>query len=211
MKKWLLAALVVSLVAGTAFWRRASVDPSLVATARKGPLTAQLTTSGILKPMQSITYRSPLAGREAEITELAAEGTRVNEGDLLVRLDTTDLQREGARARQDVRQSQVDLQVAEIEHQEAGAAVRSVAEGEGALGVEEARARLQAVQKKVERLRHEHEQLKPLLEKGFITREELKRTADELRDFRFASGERRPVGDRLHRPEDAAHRELRGQ
>ena len=180
MKKWLLAALIVSLLGGSAFWRRASVDPSLVAEVRRGPLTAQLTTSGILKPIQSITYRSPLAGREAEITELVAEGTRVNEGDLLVRLDTTDLQREVERARQEVRQSHVDLQVAEIERQEADAAVKSVADGEGALGVEEARARLQAAQKKVERLRQEHEQLKPLMEKGFITREELKRTSDEL-------------------------------
>ena len=51
-------------------------------------------------------------GRDAEITELVAEGTRVNEGDLLVRLDTTDLQREIERVRQEVRQSQVDLQVA---------------------------------------------------------------------------------------------------
>ena len=180
MKKWLLVALAASLVASTAFWRRASVDPALVADVRKGPLTAQLTTSGILKPIQSITYRSPLAGREAEIIELVPEGTRVNEGDLLVRLDTTDLQREVERARQEVRQSQVDLQVAEIDRQEADAAVKSVSEGEGALGVEEARARLQAAQKKVERLRQEHEQLQPLLEKGFITREELKRTSDEL-------------------------------
>src|SRR5207247_956960 len=61
LKKWLLAALIVSLLGGSAFWRRASVDPSLVAEVRRGPLTAQLTTSGILKPIQSITYRSPLA------------------------------------------------------------------------------------------------------------------------------------------------------
>jgi RND family efflux transporter MFP subunit len=173
-------AIVVALIAGAAFFRHASVDPSLVATARKGSLTAQLTASGILKPIQSITYRSPLAGREAEITELVAEGTRVNEGDLLVRLDTTDLQREIERVRQDVRQSQVDLQVADIDRQEAAAAVTSVAEGEGALGVEEARTRLQLAEKKAERLRHEHEQLLPLMEKGFITREELKRTADQL-------------------------------
>src|SRR5262245_62752496 len=122
----LLIAIAVCLLAGTAFWRRASVDPSLVATVRRGSLTAQLTTSGILKPIQSITYRSPLAGREAELTELVAEGTRVNEGDLLVRLDTTDLQREVDRVRQDVRQAHVDLQVAEIDRQAAAAAVNSV-------------------------------------------------------------------------------------
>jgi HlyD family secretion protein len=176
----LLMAVLVCLLAGTAFWRRTSVDESLAAAVTKGPLTAQLTTSGILKPIQSITYRSPLAGRETEIVELVAEGTRVSDGDLLIRLDTTELQREVERARQDVRQSQVDLQVAEIERQEAQAAVKSVAEGEGALTVEEARTRLQLAQKKVDRLRQEYDQLKPLIDKGFITREELKRTGDEL-------------------------------
>jgi len=172
--------VLVCLLAGTAFWRRTNVDESLTAAVTRGPLTAQLTTSGILKPIQSITYRSPLAGRETEIVELVAEGTRVNEGDLLLRLDTTELQREVERARQDVRQSQVDLQVSDIERQEAEAAVKSVAEGEGALTVEETRTRLQLAQKKVDRLRQEHEQLKPLMDKGFITREELKKTADEL-------------------------------
>src|SRR5262245_12179217 len=177
---WVSGAGVLLLVAGAWFSRRSSVDPALVATVRRGALTAQLTTSGILRPSESITYRSPLAGREAEIVELVAEGTRVNEGDLLVRIDTTDLQREVERARQEVRQAVVDVQVAEIERQEASAMMTSVAEGEGALGVEETRTRLQLAQKKVERLRQEQAQLQPLLAKGFITREELKRTVDEL-------------------------------
>jgi multidrug resistance efflux pump len=175
-----LAVLTCLLTGTTAFWRRARVDDSLAATVTKGPLTAQLTTSGLLEPSQSITYRSPLAGRETEILELVAEGTRVNEGDLLIRLDSTELQREVERARQEVRQSHVDLQVADIERREAEAAVTSVSEGEGALTVEETRTRLQLAQKKVDRLRQEYEQLRPLIEKGFITREELRKTADEL-------------------------------
>jgi HlyD family secretion protein len=181
--RWRIAAIAtvaVSLVAGFTWWRRATVDPPLVATVRKGALTAQLTTSGTLRPIQSITYRSPLAGRESEIVDLAPEGTRVNEGDLVARLDTTELQRDVERARQDVRQSQIDLQVSEIEREEAAAAVRSVAEGEGALGVEEARTRLQLAEKKAERLREEYQQLKPLLDKGFLTRDELKKTAEAL-------------------------------
>jgi HlyD family secretion protein len=175
-----LAVLACLLTGTAAFWRRARVDDSLAATVTKGPLTAQLTTSGLLEPSQSITYRSPLAGRDTEILELVAEGTRVNEGDLLIRLDTTELQREVDRARQDVRQSQVDLQVADIERREADAAVTSVSEGEGALTVEETRTRLQLAEKKADRLRQEYEQLRPLIDKGFITREELKKTGDEL-------------------------------
>lgn len=175
-----IAGAALVLVTAGAFWRRASVDPALVATVRRGALTAQLTTSGILEPSESITYRSPLAGRDAEIVELVAEGTRVNEGDLLVRIDTTDLQREVERVRQEVRQAVVDVQVAEIDRQEAAATMKSVAEGEGALSVEESRTRVQLATRKVQRLRQEQAQLAPLLQKGFITREELKRTTDEL-------------------------------
>ena len=176
----LSAAVLVSLLAGTAYWRPPAVDSSLTVTVRRGALTARLTTTGILKPARSITYRSPLAGREAEIIELAAEGMRVNEGDLIVRLDATDLQREVERARQDVRQSELEVQVAAIDRQEAEAALTAVSEGEGALTVDETRARLRAAEQKMERLREEFEQLKPLMEKGFMTRDELKKTADEL-------------------------------
>jgi HlyD family secretion protein len=176
----LLVAAAVCLLGGAAFWRRSPDRTSLVATVRRGSLTAQLTTTGILRPSQSITYRSPVAGREVEITELVPEGTRVSDGDLLVRLDTTELQREVERARQEVRQSQLDRQVAEIEREDAAAALQSVSEGEGALSVEEARTRLELADRKTKRLREEYQQLKPLIDKGVITREELQRTGDEL-------------------------------
>jgi HlyD family secretion protein len=174
------AAAAVCLLAGTAFWRRPAIDPSLTALVSRGSLTAELTVTGVLRPARSITYRSPLGGRESEIVDLAPEGTRVTEGDLLVRIDATELQREIDRARQEVRQSRLELEVAEIERREAEAALAGVSEGEGALTLEEVRTRLQLADKRVERLRREHDQLQPLLEKGFITREELKKTADEL-------------------------------
>jgi multidrug resistance efflux pump len=164
------------------YWVSAGADDGMVATVTKGELTARLTSSGTLKPIQSITYRSPIPGRDVEIRELAPEGSRVAAGDLLVRLDTTDLEIELARVRQEHRQAAMDLQVAEGEWDEAGAEVKAVTEGEGALTVEEARSTLARAQKKAERLRQEYEHLKPLLEKGFITRDELARTEDALEE-----------------------------
>lgn len=175
---------VVAVAAITLFvyWVRAGAEDSMVATVTRGELTARLTSSGTLKPIQSITYRSPIPGRDIEIRDLAPEGSRVDAGDLLVRLDTTDLDVELARVRQEHRQVLMDLQVAEGEFEEAGAEVKAVTEGEGALTVEEARSTLARAHKKTERLRKEYEHLKPLLDKGFITRDELARTEDQLEE-----------------------------
>ena len=166
--------------AGVGVWRGGAASDALAATVRRGTLTSTLTLAGVLKPAESITYHSPLGGREAEVMFLAPEGTRVNEGDLVVRLDTTEVERDLQRTAQELRQAQVDLQVADIEVQEARSVIASLESGEGFLSVEEARTRLDLAQRKVDRLREEHDQLRPLLEKGFITRDELKRTADEL-------------------------------
>jgi len=175
-----LALFAITALGAGVWWRLSAADRTLVATVHRGTLTALLTTTGTLKPIQSITYRSPLAGREAEIVELAPEGLHVEAGDLVAQLDTTELQRDLSRAKQDVQQARMDVVVAEIEKQEAEAAVKGVTDGEGALAVAEARTKLQAVERKAARLRQEYAQLAPLLERGFITREELKRTEDEL-------------------------------
>ena len=177
--KWSIAAVLSAALLVMALWR-SPADAPLTATVTRGELTATLTSSGTLKPIQSITYRSPIPGRDIEISELAPEGSKINEGDLLVRLDTTDLEVELARLRQELRQAQMDQQVAEGEWDEAGAEVKAVTEGEGALTVEEARTTLLRAQKKAERLREEYASLRPLLDKGFITRDELARTSDQL-------------------------------
>jgi HlyD family secretion protein len=172
--------LGVLFLTTTAFLRRSHVDRSLTAPVQRGDLSVTLSASGILKPAQSLTYRSPLAGREAEIVFLVPEGTRVNEGDLLARIDDTDVKKELERAVQEQRQAQLDLQIADVERQSGAAAIETLTEGEGALGVEEAQATLRRAERKVERLRAEHDGLKPLLEKGYITRDELERAAAEL-------------------------------
>ena len=177
-----LAAIAVGWLAGTALWGRSSVDPALVATAVRGDLTATVSTSGTLRPSASITYRSPLPGREVEIKELVAEGTRVKTGDVLIRFETAELDVERARADQEFRQAQIDFQAAAGEWEEAAADVKAVSEGEGALSVEEAQAARQRAEKKVERLREEVGRLKPLLDKGFMTREELAKTSDQLEE-----------------------------
>lgn len=174
-----ITAIAVVLIAVVALWSRTDVSSTLSAVATRGPLTVVLTTAGTLKPTESLTYRSPVIGRELEIAALAPEGSRVKAGDLLIRLNANELQRDADRARQELRQLQLDLQLAHGERQDAEGLVQSVTEGEGVLAVEEARTRLQLAQLKAERLRSEFEEYKPLMQKGFITREELARTESE--------------------------------
>jgi HlyD family secretion protein len=181
-RRWGTAVLVLAVgVAGLMWTRtgRGGNDTVTVAVSR-GNLEVRLTATGILRPLQSITYRSPLAGRETEVTFLVPEGTLVAEGDLLVRLDSVSVERELEGANRELRQALVDVQMAEIEWQEGQSAVDSLSEGEAALALEETRARLAAAERRTERLREEQKTLAPLLDKGFITKEELRRTSDEL-------------------------------
>lgn len=183
IRRWRLGAGIAAtalglLVAGA--WRAADGAPELAAPVIRGSLTATLLVSGTLKPIQVVTYRSPLVGREAEVVALVAEGTMVAEGDLVARLDTTAVEVELERARQEARQAEADLQVAEIDRDEADATAATTTDGEGALTVDEAQARLHAAERRAERLREEHAQLAPLLARGFITREELRKTQDAL-------------------------------
>jgi len=176
----IVVAVVVSASAIALYWRGGAVDNALTATVATGDIDLTLTVTGALRPAESMQYRSPLGTREAELVFLAAEGTRVGEGDLIARLDTADLERELARTRQELRQAQIEQQAAEIDWRSAQATVDSLSKGEGALSITEAQARVQASEKKAERLRAEVEADRPLLAKGYLTQEELNRAIDAL-------------------------------
>ena len=168
--------VVIASVLVLSVWPWASTGDGPSVTVRRGALVEYLSEQGTLRPAQSLVYRSPLNGREAEVVFLAPEGVRVGEGDLLVRLETSELEDELERAKQTLRQTRVDLQVSELERLTAAASLASIVDGEGALNVDESQTNLRLVERRVERLRGEYESLVPLLERGFITREELGRS-----------------------------------
>jgi multidrug efflux pump subunit AcrA (membrane-fusion protein) len=163
----------VLLLALALLFGRVRSDPALAATVGRGTLSVRLTESGVLKPASSMTYRSPLGGRESEIVFLVAEGTLVGEGDLLIRLDTTELERERVRAVRDLRQVEVDLKLAEAEREDGVSDVDSVVRGQRSLELEETRAQLALAERKAERLTKEHAQLESLRQRGFATQDEL--------------------------------------
>lgn len=182
IRRWHVGAAVALVVAAGIVSRFAShADEASTPTARvvRGQLAARLTAMGTLRPVESFTYHSPVPGRDVEILELAPEGSHVDTGDTLVRLDATDVERELVRARDEQRQAQIDLEVADGEWDEARAQLQAVTDGDGALTVAEARSRRQLAERRAARLAEEYAQLEPLLARGFITREELGRSASE--------------------------------
>lgn len=149
------------------------------ARVRRAALDVVLTESGVLRATDSATYRSPLEGRELEIVWLAPDGSEVQAGDLLVRLDTSGLETELVRALEAIEQVELELRAARVEREEAALALHGVTDGAGKLMVEEGRTELQLFENRALRLRTEHARLEPLLARGYITREEFDRAGLE--------------------------------
>lgn len=175
--------LLVLLTGGMSIFVDGSpVDGAFVATARRSTLVVALIESGVLRAADSVTYRSPLEGREVEVTWLAPEGAQVAVGDLLAQLDAAGLKTELERAVQSVRQIEMELQAAGVEREESALALKAVTEGAGALAVDEGRTELELARARALRLREDHDRMQPLLAKGYITREEFDRSALEVQE-----------------------------
>ncbi len=183
-----LALGVVLVVALTLVLRRPATPGAFATVAvTRGPLHVTLSEAGTLRPAQALTYRSRVPGREIEITWLAPEGSQVKDGDLLARLDTTELEGDLEKATQAVRQAQLDAQVAEAERQASSSALDALSGGRGALDADEAQFNLKIAEQKAERLKKEYEAFVPLLEKGFVTRDELDQAAQEAEQAQGAA------------------------
>jgi HlyD family secretion protein len=174
------ARLVVSVAAAAAlaaWWWRPAPAPRQPheAIVASGPMSVRLIESGTLRPSRSVTYRSPLEGREAEVTFLAPEGLQVQPGDLVARIDPTPLTRELERTEQALAQARLELRVMDDQLGELQAAVKVTEDGEDSLDVEEAAVALKLAERQLERARREVTELTPLLASGYITRDELDR------------------------------------
>lgn len=119
-KKWLwIVVAVVVLVAGVggyvAYQRavaaQAPQEPALqTATVTRGDIVLSALGSGTLLPEREIDLTFGTDGTVVEV--LVAVGDEVHEGDVLARLDTTNLERAVAQAQASLRQAQINLEQA---------------------------------------------------------------------------------------------------
>ncbi|HKS36855.1 MAG TPA: efflux RND transporter periplasmic adaptor subunit, partial [Verrucomicrobiae bacterium] len=114
--KWLL---VIAVVAGVAvavliYQRRSKEEPLDFKTTsvKKGEITQSVTANGALNPVRTVTVGSQISGT---ITELKVDfNSKVQQGDVLARIDPATYERALARADADLANSQAGLELAKF-------------------------------------------------------------------------------------------------
>jgi HlyD family secretion protein len=178
---------------------RSSQSAAPNAVAREGSLTETLVEPGTLSSARLLLYGSSIAGVQAKIAELVPEGRAVVPGDVLIRFDATTFEQNMAREEAALRQAQAELVRAREElrierirvegetsdaERQVGYARSDLAnqiDGKGRLAVAEVEAAEEDAAREVEHARTTYDDMKPMLERGFITRVELERAEQTLR------------------------------
>ncbi|HEX6324048.1 MAG TPA: efflux RND transporter periplasmic adaptor subunit [Vicinamibacterales bacterium] len=172
MKIAAAAALAAVLLGAAAFMKPRSLPAAAEAVAVRAPFAESLIESGTITAARMALYGAPLGSVPAKIVELVPEGTAVEAGDPLVRLDTTPLEQLLARERAALARAESELS----EHRDAlQLKVRTER-----LQLLEADAALAEAERDVARARAAVEDLRPMLVEGFITRPEFDRAGQAL-------------------------------
>jgi HlyD family secretion protein len=188
-----LAGLVIAAAVAAALLKDPVPPGIAVATVEEGPFKVTIVEAGTLQALRSITYASSIQSNQAKIIAMAPEGRLVQKGDLLLLFDAAPFEEEIRRsqallaqaeadlekARQDFKLQQIqnreDLASARQKVERSALELRDVQEGKGRVREEEAVAALANAERELQKAKTAHEDLKPLLNEGFITKQELER------------------------------------
>jgi HlyD family secretion protein len=192
-------AAVVLVVLAAAWLLRDPIPPGVAMfVVEEAPFDISVVESGTLQALRSVTYASTIQSNQAKIIAMVPEGKLVQKGDMLLLFDGAPFEEEIRRsqaqlslAEADVQKAQQDLKLQSIQNQEELAAAKQkversrleladVSEGKGRLREEEAAAAVGNAERDLEKAVGAHEDLKPLLAEGFITKQELDRAAQAV-------------------------------
>lgn len=129
LRRWSLVAVLGLAVLGGSFVAvraRAKppvIDESKLVTASRGELAIEIIEVGRIEPERRVELKSKVAGLVAEVR--VNEGDRVRAGDVLLRLDAVDYQREVARARTELARAKNAHDLAELRRARAKLGVAS--------------------------------------------------------------------------------------
>jgi HlyD family secretion protein len=187
------------LVAVPAYFLAGGVPAGIaLAEVKEGPFDLAIVEAGTLQALRSVTYASNIQSNQAKIIALIPEGKMVAKGDLLILFDGAPFEEDIRRGQAQLAQAQADLEKARqdlklqaIQNQEETAAARQkversdlelkdVLEGKGRLREEEATAAVANAERELKKAQGAHEDLRPLLAEGFITKQELERAEQAM-------------------------------
>ena len=194
------AVLGTMAVIGLAAWLLRNPIPPGIATmvVEEAPFDISVVESGTMQALRSVTYASTIQSNQAKIIALVPEGKLVQKGDMLILFDGAPFEEEIRRtqaqlslAQADIEKAQQDLKLQSIQNQEELAAARQkversrleladVTDGKGRLREEEAKAAVGNAERDLEKAIGAHDDLRPLLAEGFITKQELDRAAQAV-------------------------------
>ena len=164
----------------------------------EGPFRVSVVETGTVQALRSITYASQIQSNQAKIVALAPEGKLVQKGDLLILFDSAPFEEEIRRsqallslAQADFQKANQDLKLQGIQNQEELAIARQKVErselelkdvqsGKGKLKEEEASAAVTNAERDLQKAESAAEDLRPLLNEGFITKQELDRAEQQV-------------------------------
>jgi HlyD family secretion protein len=194
-----VATSVVAVVATAAWLLRSTIPPGIAtAVVEEAPFDISVVESGTIQALRSVTYASTIQSNQAKIIAMVPEGKLVQKGDMLILFDGAPFEEEIRRtqaqlslAQADIQKAQQDLKLQSIQNQEELAAARQkversrleladVTDGKGRLREEEAKAAVANAVRDLEKAIGTHEDLRPLLAEGFITKQELDRAAQAV-------------------------------
>lgn len=201
MRVVVITLILVAGVGGLAYWLLWPADGDAqdqeqpTAIAKEGPLTISVTESGTIKAREQEVIKSRVEG-QTTILFLVPEGSRVKEGDLLVELDTSNLQdrlveqeiqvknseTSFIRARENLevvkKQAESDIALATRDHRFAEEDLKQYVEGEFPKLLKEANSRITLEKEELENSEEKYEWSKQLFTEKYISESELE--ADRL-------------------------------
>ena len=116
--RWIIASAVVGATAATGYVTQRSdarglqIDEALQVDVKRKDLEIEVVDTGKVKPKERVEIKSKVPGQVIEVH--AEEGDAVEQGDVLIRLDPVDFQRDVARAEADVAQARNSLEFARL-------------------------------------------------------------------------------------------------
>jgi HlyD family secretion protein len=194
----LAALLALGAYAVLSLFRPSAAERYPHALVTEGPFHVSIVETGTLQALRSVTYSSSIQSNQAKIIAMAPEGKLVQKGDMLLLFDSAPFEEEIRRseallsqAQADLGKAQQDLKLQGIANREEMAMARQklerselelkdVQQGKGRLREEEATAAVTNAERELQKAQSAYEDLKPLLAEGFITKQELERSEQQV-------------------------------